>query len=92
LGSPTDSLLESSVIGAVYHPARDFLFIARSGTSTITGFETTDYQKVKELEFGQDFKWVGNHAFQEGRLRMSNDGSLLFCTVNGGVRYAQTGL
>jgi hypothetical protein len=92
LGSPTDSLSESSVIGAVYHPTRDFLFIARSGTSTITGFETTDYQKVKELEFGQDFKSVGNHAFQEGRLRMSQDGSLLFCTVNGGVRYAQTGL
>jgi hypothetical protein len=61
-------------------------------TSTITGFETTDYHKVKELEFGQDFKWVGGRAFQEGRLRISNDGALLFCTVEGGVRLAQTDL
>ena len=33
------------------------------------------------------FANTGNHAFREGRLKMSRDGSLLFATVNGGVRY-----
>ena len=75
-----------------YHPQRDFVFLARAGISTIAVYETANYTKVKELDFGDKFEWVGNHAFQRGRLRLSSDGKFIFCTVQGGVRCAETGL
>jgi len=38
-------------------------------------------------DFEHTFTWPGNFAFVEGRLRTSRDGSLLFATVENGVRY-----
>jgi hypothetical protein len=75
-----------------YHPQRDFIFLARAGISTIAVYETTTYTMVKELDFGDKFGWVGNRAFKQGRLRLSSDGKFIFCTVQGGVRCAETGL
>jgi len=53
-----------------------FCFLARAGISTIAVYETATYTMVKELDFGDKFEWVGNHAFQRGRLRLSSDGKL----------------
>jgi hypothetical protein len=91
-GSTTQKLNEKETIGVAYHPQRDFVFLARAGISTIAVYETATYTKVKELDFGDKFEWVGNHAFQRGRLRLSSDGKFIFCTVQGGVRCAETGL
>ena len=91
-GAPVQKLDEKETIGVAYHPQRDFVFIARAGISTIAVYETATYTKVKELDFGDKFEWVGNHAFQRGRLRLSSDGKFIFCTVQGGVRCAETGL
>lgn len=91
-GSAVQKLNEKETIGVAYHPQRDFVFLARAGISTIAVYETATYTEVKELDFGDKFEWVGNHAFQRGRLRLSSDGKFVFCTVQGGVRCAETGL
>lgn len=85
-------LEERQILCATYHPLRDYLFLTRGGSSTIAAYETTNYTMVKELDFGEPFEWIGNHAFQRGRLRLSGDGKYVFCTVSGGIRYAETGL
>jgi len=90
-GAAAQKLDESEVLDATYHPQRDFVFLARAGISTIAVYETTNYTMVKELDFGDKFDWIGNHAFQAGRLRLSSDGKFIFCTVQGGIRYAETG-
>ena len=91
-GAAVQKLDERETIGVAYHPQRDFVFLARAGISTIAVYETATYTKVKELDFGDIFEGVGNHAFQRGRLRLSSDGKFIFCTVQGGVRCAETGL
>jgi type II secretory pathway pseudopilin PulG len=91
-GASSPRLEERAVIGAAYHPQRDFVFLAQAGMSAIRVYETAYYTMVKELDFGEKFGWVGNRGFQQGRLRVSGDGKLIFCTVQGGVRYAETGL
>jgi hypothetical protein len=91
-GARLPKLDENQTLGAAYHPLRDFVFLSRAGSSTIAVYETAGYTMVKELDFGDKFDWIGNHAFQRGRLRMSSDGKFIFCTVQGGVRYAETGL
>jgi len=91
-GSPVSSLPDRECIGVVYHPQRDFVFLAQAGTSVVQAYESRTYREAKQLDFGYKFQWRGGHAFEEGRLRISSDGSLLFCTVPGGVRYMETGL
>jgi hypothetical protein len=91
-GSAVQKIEEKETIGVAYHPQRDFVFLARAGISTIAVYETATYTMVKELDFGDKFEWVGNHAFQRGRLRLSSDGKFIFCTVQGGIRCAETGL
>lgn len=91
-GSATARLDEPQIIAATYHPQRDYLFVAQAGTSLLSVYDTATMAKVKELDFGDPFSWIGNHAFQAGRLRLSQDGKYIFCTVNGGIRCAETGL
>jgi hypothetical protein len=92
LGSAGPGIPGREHLGIVYHPRRDFVFLSQAGSSLIEAYETQNYTRAKDLDFGYQFQWRGGNAFEEGRLRISDDGSLLFCTVQGGVRYMQTGL
>ena len=80
----------ASPVGVVYHPTRDVVFFSWRGSSQVRAFATGSYEQVAEFETGEDFGWNGVHAFVQGRLRISPDGSLLFCTVNDGVRCFET--
>jgi hypothetical protein len=91
-GSATPRLDEERIIAAAYHPQKDYLFLAQAGTSLLSVYDTTTMSKVKELDFGDPFGWIGNHAYQTGRLKLSPDGRYIFCTVTGGIRYVETGL
>jgi DNA-binding beta-propeller fold protein YncE len=91
-GSAVPELNEREAIGVVYHPKRDYVFITFAGSPTVAVYETANYTKVKEFDFGEKFEWTGGHAYESGRLRLSNDGSLLFCTVRSGVSWVKTGL
>ena len=81
---------EAKPVGVVYHPTRDVVFFSWMGSSQVRAFATGSYEPVAEFETGQDFVWNGLHAFVQGRLRISTDGALLFCTVNDGVRCFET--
>ncbi len=74
-------------IGVVYHPVESTVYFAWRDSTEVRAFDTTYFFQTAAYDFEHMFAHTGNHAFREGRLKMSRDGSLLFATVNGGVRY-----
>ncbi len=74
-------------IGVVYNPVKNYVYFAWSTTPYIFAYDTTTLQQVAQYDFENVFTNPGNHAFLEGRLKMSPNGKLLFATVQGGVRY-----
>ena len=74
-------------IGVVYHPVENTVYFAWRDSTEIRAFDTTSFFQTAAYDFEHMFAHNGNHAFREGRLKMSRDGSLLFATVSGGVRY-----
>jgi hypothetical protein len=76
-------------IGVVYHPAEDLVYFAWTGSTEVRAFDTNTFAQVAAYDFEYGFTNTGNFAFTQGRLKMSRDGSLLFATVNGGVRYVR---
>ncbi len=74
-------------IGVVYHPVENTVYFAWRDSTEIRAYDTAFFFQTAAYDFEHMFANTGNHAFIEGRLRISRDGSLLFATVNGGVRY-----
>ncbi|HEU4479316.1 MAG TPA: cadherin-like domain-containing protein [Pyrinomonadaceae bacterium] len=74
-------------IGVVYHPVENTVYFAWRDSTEIRAYDTASFSQTAAYDFEHTFANTGNHAFREGRLRISRDGSLLFATVNGGVRY-----
>jgi hypothetical protein len=74
-------------IGVVYHPVEGTVYFAWSESTEVRAFDTTTFAQTAAYDFEHTFTNTGNLAFTQGRLKMSRDGSLLFATVNGGVRY-----
>ena len=74
-------------IGVVYHPVEGTVYFAWSGSTEVRAFDTTSFAQMAAYDFEHTFTGTGNNAFTQGRLKMSRDGSLLFATVEGGVRY-----
>jgi hypothetical protein len=71
----------------VYHPVENTVYFAWSQTTEVRAFDTNTFTQTAAYDFENTFVNPGNWAFTQGRLKMSRDGSLLFATVNGGVRY-----
>jgi len=83
-------------IGVAYHPFQDIVYFAwadwqNPSARYVKAHRTTDFAVVGQFDFENQFDHPGNHAFQEGRLRIARDGSLLFGTVNNGVRFVRLG-
>ncbi len=74
-------------IGVVYHPADNVVFFAWAGTTEVRAYNTATLTQLTSYDFQHSFALPGNWAFTQGRLRISRDGTKLFSTVNGGVRY-----
>jgi hypothetical protein len=74
-------------VGVVYHPAEDVVYFPWTTTKEVRAFNTNTFAQVGAYNFEDTFTSNGNHAFQQGRMKMSRDGSLLFATVTGGVRF-----
>jgi hypothetical protein len=74
-------------IGVVYHPVENTVYFAWSGTTEVKAFDTVSFTETASYDFEYMFTNPGNWPFKWGRLRTSRDGSLLFATVDGGVRY-----
>lgn len=74
-------------IGVVYHPVENTVYFAWRDSTEVRAFDSQSFVQTAAYDFEHMFAHTGNHAFIEGRLKMSRDGSLLFATVSGGVRY-----
>jgi hypothetical protein len=81
----------SQPIGQAYHPFDDVVYFAWAASpgSSVRAHRTTDLQVVAEYDFENTFDHTGNGAFNHGRLRIARDGSYLFGTVGGGVRFVR---
>jgi hypothetical protein len=76
-------------IGVVYHPTADIVYFAWATSNNVRAYDTNTYQWVGTYDFENHFDHPGNHAFGEGRLKISRTGAYLFATVQNGVRYVQ---
>lgn len=76
-------------IGVVYHPVENRVYYPWASTSEVREFDTLTNTQVGAYNFEHNFTNTGNHAFGQGRMKISNDGSLLMSTVTGGVRIVQ---
>jgi hypothetical protein len=74
-------------VGVAYHPTRDLVYFPWAGTSSVQVYDSTTRTRVTEYDFESAFTSNGNRAFVNGRLRLSRNGSLLFASVDGGVRF-----
>jgi len=79
-------------IGAVFHPAADAVFSPFADTNYVRAYSTTTWEMLAEYYFQDTFSTPGNRAFDNGRIRISPDGEIIFVTVSGGVRYLRHGL
>ena len=74
-------------VGVVYHPVENIVYFPWSESTQVRAFDTSTFAQIAAYDFEHTFHSTGNAAFVEGRIKTSRDGSLLFCTVDGGVRY-----
>jgi plastocyanin len=79
-------------VGAAFHPAADVVFFPFAGTTFVKAYSTTNWQMLDQYDFQYTFSSPGNHAFDNGRIKTSPDGQIIFVTVSGGVRYLRHGL
>ncbi len=77
-------------IGVAYHPVEPLMYFPWTTTGQVRVYNATSLAQVDAYEFEDIFQGNGNWAFQQGRTKLSRDGSLLMVTVTGGVRVLQT--
>jgi hypothetical protein len=80
-------------IGAVYSPVTDELYVAWSDSSaSVDVYSSATLKKVRDIDATPGlFSWNGNHAFGDGRLRISRDGAMLLVTHGDSLVLYHTG-
>lgn len=78
-------------VGAVFHPSRDAVFFAWSDTSDVRVYQTVSWTELARYDFGSTFT-VTTNAYNNGRMKISRDGSIIFANVTGGIRYLRHNL
>ena len=76
-------------IGVAYHPVERIAYFPFAQTSEVRVYDMNSVTQTGAYNFENAFTGNGNHAFEQGRTRLSRDGSLLMVTVGGGVRVLQ---
>ena len=81
-------------VAAAFHPFADAVFCPIATTPYVNVYNTTNWQLMAQFDFQNTFAALPTvpHAFVAGRTRLSPDGSILFVTVSGGIRYYRHGL
>ena len=77
-------------IGAVYHPSSDLVYFSWAGSQEVRAYDTKNFTQRASFNVGDTFQTPGNHAFTQGRLKISRDGSLLFVSVANGISWQLT--
>ena len=73
-------------VGVAYHPVEPIVYFPFADTTRVRAYDSLSLAPAGEFDFQHTFTHTGNHAFQNGRMRLSRDGSLMLVTVAGGVR------
>ncbi|TXH68384.1 MAG: tandem-95 repeat protein [Lysobacteraceae bacterium] len=76
-------------IAAAYHPVEPIAYFPWSQTGEVRAYSMNGFTQTEAYDFEDTFSSTGNHAYQQGRTKLSRDGSLLMVSVNGGVRALQ---
>lgn len=80
---------DESPIGLVYSPVEDLVYFAwydhNRTHAFVDVYDTQTLQRVAIIDDSPAVSWIGNWAFENGRLKIARDGSMLFATVPGGV-------
>lgn len=76
-------------IGAAYDPYRDIVYCPMATTSNVVAYDTTTWSPIGTYDFEYGFSHPGNFAYNNGRIKVSRDGTLLAATVGGGVRFVR---
>jgi hypothetical protein len=74
-------------LGVAYSPTGNVAYFSFAGTPEVRAYDMATFQQVGAYDFGGNFGRAGYEGFLDGRLKLSPDGSMLFATINGGVRY-----
>ena len=74
-------------VGVAYNPVNTSIYYPWAGTSQVYVYDRTTLTQTGSHNLSGTFGSNGNNAFVNGRVKTSNDGRLLFVTVDGGVRY-----
>lgn len=78
-----------SPIGAAYSPTTDHLFLPFAMSNYIGEYDKDTLTEVaRHTIAGHQFDWTGNHAFAEGRTKVSSDGTWLFSTIDDGIYFS----
>jgi hypothetical protein len=72
-------------VGATYHPTADVVFFSWATTREVRAYDITTWQQIASFDF--EYTFPPTESLSPGRLRISRDGTTLFCSVPGGVRY-----
>lgn len=75
----------SRPIGVAYHPVDSLAYFPWGGTSEVRVYDMDLFVHVGAYDVEQSFPTI-NWAYNQARIRLSGDGSLLMVTVDGGVR------
>lgn len=76
-------------LNVTYHPVKNLVYFPFRNVATIFVYDSTTLTQIGSYDFESSFG-INTNAFANGRVKTSQDGSLLFATVTGGVRYVTT--
>jgi hypothetical protein len=74
-------------IGVAYHPVENLVYFPWAETGEVRVYDTTTLTQSASFDFEDRFDHTGNGAYNQGRAKLSRDGSLLMVSVTGGVRF-----
>ena len=77
---------DSQPVGVAYDPVDQLAYFPWAGSSEVRVYDMDLLTEVGAYNVGHEFDHSGNGAFNNGRVRLSGDGSLLMVSVAGGVR------
>ncbi|MDB6058878.1 MAG: hypothetical protein JWO95_2722, partial [Verrucomicrobiales bacterium] len=78
-------------VGAVFHPTRDAVFFTWTGTTDVRVYQTVSWTELARYDFQFTFTNT-TAAYNNGRMKISHNGSIIFAMVSGGVRYLRHNL
>lgn len=74
-------------VGVAYNPVQNLVYFPWAESTSVYIYDSTTLAPVGTYDFESQFGNNGDLAYVNGRIKTSKDGSLLFATVAGGVRY-----